>query len=453
MNKKIILLLLLGFYGSTFAQNETINDYVRDGLQNNLELKQKNFSLQKSVAALDEARGMFFPSIGINARYSKAGGGRTFEIPVGDLVNPIYSGLNNIIGQQVYPTNLPNERINFLRETEHETKISLIQPIFQPRIFFNHKIKNNLVEIEQIEKDRYAQYLEAEIKKAYFAYLKVLNIEKLLIETEKLLNENLRVSKSLYENDKQTIDIVYRAEAELSNLFEQKLEIGMNKTLAQSYFNFLLNREQDSEIIVSGGFSKFIIPDKTEALNNALQSRRELALLNAAIKTQDSKKSLEQSNYYPGIVLAVDYGFQGEEYKFTSEDDFWMASLVMQWNIFSGFRDRAKVEQTEIEKKTLALQLNQLLEQIKMEVNEAHFSLQTADQKRTSAEKRLMLANKTFEIVSKKYKEGMASQIEFIEARTRKTEAEINKTTAQFDYESAIAEFERVTAKSILENE
>ena len=141
-SKFLIILILLS--AEFFAQNRILEVYVNEGLQNNLALKQRTFSLNKSLAALNEARGMFFPSIGINARYTRAGGGRSFEIPVGDLVNPIYTGLNQIIGGQVYPTNIPNEEINFLRKKEHETKLSLIQPLFQPAIYYNYKIKSKL---------------------------------------------------------------------------------------------------------------------------------------------------------------------------------------------------------------------------------------------------------------------------------------------------------------------
>lgn len=35
-------------------------------------------------------RGMFLPSVSIEARYSRAGGGKIIEFPVGDLMNPVY---------------------------------------------------------------------------------------------------------------------------------------------------------------------------------------------------------------------------------------------------------------------------------------------------------------------------------------------------------------------------
>ena len=145
MNVKYLAFILWVIATAVQAGESVLDKYVNEALENSLALHQQQFSLEKSLAALKEARGLFFPSIGINARYTRAGGGREIEFPVGDLFNPIYSTLNQLIQQQVFPENLRNEVIPFLREKEQETKISAVQPIFQPQILYNYKIKSTLV--------------------------------------------------------------------------------------------------------------------------------------------------------------------------------------------------------------------------------------------------------------------------------------------------------------------
>jgi len=123
-----ILLLFASFMHAT--PSTTLDQYIRQGLENNLALRQQKFSLEKSLEALKEAKGMFFPSISLQGSYSHAGGGRTIEFPVGDLLNPVHGSLNDlflfhgIIGG--YPTDIPNEQIPFLRPKEQETKIRLV---------------------------------------------------------------------------------------------------------------------------------------------------------------------------------------------------------------------------------------------------------------------------------------------------------------------------------------
>ncbi len=68
--------------------------YIKKGLTNNVVLKDKKVSLQKSMVALREARSLFEPTTWFEGTYNVAKGGRTIDIPVGELVNPVYQTLN-----------------------------------------------------------------------------------------------------------------------------------------------------------------------------------------------------------------------------------------------------------------------------------------------------------------------------------------------------------------------
>ena len=131
-----LLFLLFFLISPLMAQDNPLDVYIQIGLESNLALKQQKFSLEQSMKALNEARGLYFPSLDFGARYSRAGGGREIEFPVGDFVNPIYETFNDFLQSQGlparFPENIPNQTVPFLREKEHETRLRLIQPIFQP---------------------------------------------------------------------------------------------------------------------------------------------------------------------------------------------------------------------------------------------------------------------------------------------------------------------------------
>ena len=90
MLKQLLIIFCLIPPSFTLSQSNILHEYVQVGVKNNLAFQQKKFSLKKSIQALTEARGMFLPSVMIDARYSRAGGGRLIEIPIGDLMNPVY---------------------------------------------------------------------------------------------------------------------------------------------------------------------------------------------------------------------------------------------------------------------------------------------------------------------------------------------------------------------------
>src|SRR5262245_4854834 len=85
------LLLLASGYPLAAQAQETaqrplpavIDAYVREGLASNLSLKAQTLEVERSEAALDEARARYFPEVGFAARYSRSQGGRTIELPLG----------------------------------------------------------------------------------------------------------------------------------------------------------------------------------------------------------------------------------------------------------------------------------------------------------------------------------------------------------------------------------
>ncbi|MDP6042313.1 MAG: TolC family protein, partial [Candidatus Latescibacteria bacterium] len=240
MHRTIFILALL--ISTTAQADDILESYIQEGLQSNLALKQQDFILQQNLQALHEVRGSFLPSISLEARYSRAGGGRDINIPIGDLINPVHQTLNQLLGQSVFPNNLPNEHIRFLREEEHDTKLRLVQPIFQPKIYRNRNIKHAQADIQRAARNAFARELVRDIKTAYYNHLKSVHLVSLLNDTQNLLDENLRVSQKLVEADKATADVVYRARAELAELHQQQTEARRDSILSAAYFNFLLNR-------------------------------------------------------------------------------------------------------------------------------------------------------------------------------------------------------------------
>jgi len=429
------------------VQAVTLQDYVEEALENNLALKQQNMSYEKSRAVLAEVRGAFLPSLDFSTRYTRAGGGRTIETPIGDLVNPIHGTLNQLLGEARFPTDLPNITTYLLREEEQETKISLTQPLFQAEIYYNQKSKANMSRASEASRDRYARELVADVKTAYYNYSKATEVVRLLTQTEELLNENLRVSESLVRNDKVTTEVVYRAQAELSELKQQQAEADRVLDLARAYFNFLLNRPLTDSIVLE---ENSVVPQPLDELESvqasAGENRDELRQLMFTQRGLGDLVNLAKGSFIPGVYLSLDYGFEGEKYNFDSDHDFWTASVVLKWNLFNGFSDKSRVRQYKLEKESIAAKTEEVRRQIDMEARNAHHAVEVALRRIEAAADRLMSARQSFTIVERKYAEGLSPQIEYLQARTFLTEAEINHINVQQDYRIALAELERVTA-------
>ena len=452
MVKFKLAILLFVLAPIVLAQDNPLEQYIHIGLQSNLALKQQNFALDHSVQVLNEARGKYFPSISIEARYSRAGGGREISVPIGDFINPVYRTLNQLLIAEGFPSsfpeNIPNETIPFMREKEQDTRIRVVQPLIQPAIWYNYDLKSDLNEIEELRTTIYKRQLVNEIKRAYFNYLKAVKIVELYIKIQELQSENLRVSEKLFSAGKATQEVIFRAKAELSETEQEKMHFINVQNQGRSYLNFILNRPLKTEIIKT---TNPIVQDPTafnceSAIQSALLNREELDLLKHSISATNNNAGIIRSKFFPGINAVLDYGFQGVEYDFSKNNDYWMASVILEWNLFNGFQDKAKLEQISLEAKTLLTREEELEKQIELEVKRVYDDLMISRKSIDVAEQRFKSSQASFNIISKKYEEGVAAQIEYLDAQTNLTRASINEAISEYDFYITYADFERYVA-------
>ncbi len=460
-------LLLLWLPQPSRSQQGVLDRYVAEALQNNLALRQHATGMERSHAALDEAKRLYFPSLDLSARYSRAGGGRLIEVPIGDLLNPVYSTLNAILESQGIPGTFPqveNQVVPFLREREQETRLRLIQPLVQPAISHTIALRSHLVRAGSAGLEAYKRRLVAEVKTAYFMFLKAESAVDVYESAARLVAENLRVHERLLANGKVTRDAVFRAETEV-RVVEQDLERAVaDRDLSASWFNFLLNRPLDAPITIpepesldssgSAGSAEWTVPDSAGLAEDwsgiALDRREELEQLDFAIRAAQAAGRIESSSRLPTLAAAVDIGVQGESYILDRDSDYWMASIVLNWSLFDGMRRRSRVTQAELERKRLEEQREELARQVALETARATSDVRVAVRALETARQRLASARQTYRLVQRKVEEGMANQIEFLDARTTLTSAELNLVITRYDLLIHMAELERSAALYVL---
>ncbi|MFC2104404.1 TolC family protein [Bacteroidota bacterium] len=452
MKGSILITLFVLFTGTISAQTNILDGYVQEGLKSNLAIKQNQMALESAQYALKVAKGMYLPSVSAQSRYSFAKGGRTIDFPIADLMNPVYSTLNDMIEEQGGTAQFPmveNEQINFLREQEYEAKISITQPIYYPSIAINKKIEQQKLFMSEIELEQYKRELTFQIKEAYYNYMKAMQYYDLIQKTKEVVNENHRVTKKLMENDMVTLDAVLRAKSEISKIELYETDAIKNTEMSKSYFNFLLNRDLNEDIIVSSQANIFANPEQEQLTQNALSQRQELQLLDHQIKIMNNVANLSKAEMLPNLVFAIDYGIQGEELTIDNESDFIIGSFVLTWDLFSGNAKRNKKKQAIIEKQKVEYRKEEVGNQIKLEVKQDIYEVDQQVKNLKLAETRSSEASEVYRIIEKRYRLGEAQLIELLDARNNMTEAESQVILTKYDYLVSIARLEKSSIKSL----
>lgn len=419
--------------------HDPLGGYVRQAVEGNLGLRQERLAADRAEAEVREARGLFLPTVAFDARYSEMSGG----LNIGDFINPAYGALNEITGTNQFPTNV-DARLPLAQET----RIRIAQPLYQPAVAENHRLRRTLRDLQGHALGAATRQLAADVQTAYLDYARSVRVVELYRATLPLLDENLRVAERLVARGTATPDAVLRARAERGETHQALAEAEVRSQAALRRFNHLLNRDLDTsvEVLPDSALAFAMSVDEEEAVRRALAGREELRQSDAGIAAAESQVRLAGAARLPTVALAVDYGFQGRDYRLSADDDFAVASLVVQWNAFNGGQTGARRQQARIAADQARAGRAQAEQQIELQVRTAWRSAQAARGAIATAEDRLAAARRTWELVQRRYQEGIATQIELLDARTTYTSAGLNLILTRYDYAARWVEVERAAA-------
>ncbi|WP_439227761.1 TolC family protein [Flavobacterium sp. ARAG 55.4] len=438
MEKVLILMsILLGYLG--YSQSK-LDSYIEAGLKNNEIIKQNNFDINKSMYALKEAQSLFYPTVSLNANYTVADGGRTIDIPIGDLLNPVYSSLNQITNSNAFP-NLQNQSVLINPDNFYDAKIHTTMPLLNFEIIYNKRIKSQQNSLQKIELEIYKRELVKEIKIAYYKYLQSVEGIKIYEEALKLVKENQRVNQSLFKNDKINRTAVLRSDNEVIRI-QANLETAkqMSKN-AQAYFNFLINEKLDTTIETD---QIETLPGDWLADNT--QNREEIKKLNQVKELNETVGKLTKSYWLPTLSGFADFGFQDFDFEVNKDSRYYFAGLSLEWNIFSGNKNKYKLKQVEQDTKKISSQIDNVKQQLLLQFQVSQNNLKSALEQYHADKNQKESAKKYNDDITRLYKEGQAIYIELLDAQNQWVNAQLNANISLYNSWIAFAEMERANA-------
>jgi outer membrane protein len=422
------------------AQQSPLDAYVAEGLSRNLALAEERLMLDRSDAAVREARGRLLPSLALDARYSERSGD---ILDLGNLVNPAYAALNRIMGGNAFPTD-----VSLTLPLRQETSLRLLQPLFLPEATAGVSIARSLRAGQAAATAVAARRLAASIRLAYLDVARAARVEQLARATLDLLDESVRVNQSLVTNGATTPDALLRARADQSEGLQRLAEAEQLRTAATEAFNLLVERPLTApvELVPDSVMGLGLSIPLDSAIARGRSGREELRQLDAGARAAGGQERLATASFLPTLVAAVEYGFQGESYRFTNDRDHLIASVVLQWNLFHGGQDRARKDQARLDGERLRTERALTVRRIELEIRISWRAADVARTAQTTAAERLASAERNYGLVDRKYRAGAVPQVELIDARTAYTAARLNQILTTYDYFARCVELERAAA-------
>ncbi|WP_434479113.1 TolC family protein [Gemmatimonas sp.] len=422
-----------------------LDGYVNEALNANLAIAQQSAALRRATQSVREAHGRFLPSVALNARYSEFSG----VLNIGDFINPAYAALNQLIGQERFPTNIA-ATLPF----RQETKLELSMPLFNDALFGARAAARAQRDLVGSGRHAAMRQLAADVQQAWLGYATTVRAVETLEATLPVLDENVRVSERLIQNGQATPDVLLRARAERSELLQQLEETRRQRESARRSFNLLRNAPDDAAVtlVSDSTLTAFALLDRETLLSRALQRREELAQTGSLIDIARAQERVATSAFLPNLSLGASYGVQGDAYRFNRNNDVGLASLVLGWNLFNGTQDAARREQARASRTEAEFRRREAERAVRRDVLNAWDAVQAARSNLVTADDRYASAQRAFSLVQRRYAEGLATQIEFLSARSAFTGAALNQVITRFSFATRVVDLERAAALRSLPN-
>ncbi len=444
MKMLFIISILLSSLGIK-AQENSLETYIHTAFANNQGLTGQQLQLDESLYALKEAHALFLPNISFGASYSKADGGRTIDLPLGDLLNPVYQSLNQLTGSTKFP-DLQNKSVLLSPNDYYDARFRTTLPLVNAEIYYNEKIKKETISLNREAVNVYKRELVKEIKTAYYRYYQADKAIEIYNNALHLVNENIRVNQSLLKNGMRNSTALTRSETEKKKIETSITQATNNRNNIKAYLNFLMNRSLDAEIVLDSASFVTQSESLTGIMNLNTDGREELQELQSAIQTHELNRKLQSAYLVPKLNTYLDLGSQGFKFQYNAKTQYYVWGLSLQMDLFAGGLHKSRIQQATVGKQEAESNYQETSSQLKMQLVQSVNNLHTALSDYQNAKTQLYLAEKYYADQFKVYKAGQLLYIELLDALTQLTNANLQVAVTISNVQVAYADTERNAA-------
>ena len=409
-------------------QKLTLKEAVDYALQNQADAKKAKLEIENSEYLIQEARAGALPSV--------SGTGNLTYNPI--LQESALPG--EFFGQPEGTTIL----VPFGQKWSSTVGVQLNQNLFDQTVFTGLKAAKTTREFYQIN----AQLTEEQvIERVATAYYNVF-VQQEQLETIDSSYVNIEKSrdiiKSLFDNGLAREIDLDRVNVQLMNLSTTRQQLVNAVQIQENALKFYMGMPIEQEIdLAEEDFTveEHLMPESLETEN-----RTEMKVLKKQEELLELQKEARKAVYYPSLSLVANYNYQGlgNEFPIFGKEengvywsDYSMIGLNLKIPIFNGFATKARVNQADIELRTLQEDIKNTELSLDLEYQNAKSQIENNRIAIENQQENVSLAQKVVDNTQNNYRQGLATLTDLLEAQNALVDAKNNYSNAVLQYKLA----------------
>jgi outer membrane protein TolC len=332
----------------------------------------------------------------------------------------------------------------------YNLQLSLKQPIFTG---FQLESNKDIAEYSsQAAEHDYAAdrvTLTYNIKSAYWQLFKATEVKKVVDDNVDQIQAHLKDVQNFFDQGMVTNNEVLKVQVQLSDAQLRQIDAENNVRLTKMALNNLIGLPLMTDIDITSSpenqqkqFDRF-----DDLIKKATENRSEVKAMESRVSAGQSGVTLAKSGWYPQIYLTGDYYYDRPNQRLVPTQD----KFYDTWDVGVGLSmplwnwRTAEFRTTEAETQVAALQdaLGQMKDGISLEVAQNYLNFAQAKQRIAVADQTVKQADENNRVTNDKYKQGLVTNTDAIDAEAALVQAKLNYTQTLVDYELAQAGLEK----------
>lgn len=292
--------------------------------------------------------------------------------------------------------------------------------------------------------------------KAYLDAIAAVQAEAAYREAENLADSNLAVVQKLYDQGQVSEYDLLRAQVQAANTRPNRIAAANQAQLAMDALKNFLALPLETELICDTTIEQMPARDLNldTLVAEALRNRPELRQAHQTTEVRKELINIAKGGYKPTLAAYTNVAWQSlvDRFKLTTirTDNWqrsWSAGLSLSWPIFSGFEVIGKIQQAEVDYTQSQLAESQHTREVRLEVQDALGKVNEAKQRVEALGETVTQAQRGVDIARVRYKSGVGTQLELLDAQVALTTARVNRISALHDLATATASLRRAVGR------
>lgn len=457
--RAVWLLALLSSAGPLLAQQSqpkefSLQEAIQFATTTNINVQTSRLDAASAEARIKEVKSATLPQVSIGSLLTYNAIIQKFILPAGGFGGGAPSSGTATSGNQ--PENAEVTAIPFGVNFQGNVQATVNQLLYDASYKIGLKAAATLRELSQKNVTASKINVAEQVAKAYYNVLvseeriKLLDYNIARIDT--LLRETQALNKQGFV---EKID-VDRLEVQSNNLKAERQNVQNLVTLSYYLLKFQMGLGVNDPIILTDKIQEMNLDELERSVTFPTEldynQRIEFSVLQSQIKLADLDYQSIGKQYFPRVLASGTYGHNNGrnnlgEFFTTKWFNSAAINLQLQVPVFDGFQKKYAAQQKKIALQKAQLGSNLLRNSIDLQVRQSQITIQNSLQTLRTQKRNLDLAQEILRVTRIKYKEGVGSNIEVLNAESSSREAQTNYFASLLDFMLAKVDLDKATGK------